>query len=199
MSVRLKQLLAGVIGTAAFCLSGCREQPKISGPLGAATADELVERYKKAHDAKDIESLRSLFFWNAQGLTAGRGKYVEGEMMQLCEHRLKRVDYVAGPGPDADLGAEVIYHIPGEHQLDAMHGVIYGKILLVLANDTVVDPSYIVMQFDEGDGRYYIDILDLVFKDAVTALSEGRQPRYVGASLEKPPDARKGEKPRKFK
>lgn len=60
-SVGLGAWAAGCVALAALC--GC-EKPMLypsKGTLGAADVKELVERYKKAHRAKDVESLRAIF------------------------------------------------------------------------------------------------------------------------------------------
>ena len=191
-----------VLLLAAFFISvtGCGSRLQMTGKSGCKTVDELIERCRDAHQRKDMNALRSICFWNAQRSSwAGPDEQIEAPIRDIFAHfPFNDVEYVEGPLPDPRLGGEVIYYIPGTSRQDAIYGPVYGKLVLLGAGQNKLDPSYVVMKFDQSDGRYYIDVAPLVLIDAARSVRENLKPRYVGASLEPVPDATKGEKIRLF-
>src|SRR5438094_10392889 len=78
-----------VLCAVALGLGGCSRLPS-KGPLGAANIGELVERYKRAHRDRDVESLRAIYFqarFGPQGpglhRMAGGGERYMPELFEL--------------------------------------------------------------------------------------------------------------------
>ena len=191
-----------VLLLAAFLIlaTGCGSRLQMTGKSGCKTVDELIERCRDAHQRKDMKALRSICFWNVQRSSwAGPYEELEDSIRDIFAHfPFDNVEYIEGPLPDPELGGQVIYYIPGVGREDYIVGPVYGKLVLLGAGQERLDPSYVVMKFDQYDGRYYIDAAPLVLIDAARSVRENVRPRYVGASLEPTPDLRKGERERKF-
>ena len=199
----IRPLIAIAVLFVAACLilaTGCGSRLQMTGKLGCKTVDELVKRCRDAHQRKDMKALRSICFWNAQRSSwAGPDEQIEAPIRDIFVHfPFEDVEYVEGPLPDPRLGGEVIYYIPGTSRQYAKYGPVYGKMVLLGEGQERLDPSYVVMKFDQSDGRYYIDVAPLVLEDAARSVRKNIKPRYVGASLEPVPDARKGKRSRKF-
>lgn len=171
-----------ISGMCVLMFAGCGKRDTRL-PMGAATIEELVARYRRAHENKDIEDLRGILIWESQ-LSYHRPP-LEEPMLELFEMPLGDVKYIARPTiPDEvdGFGGEASYLIGGKD--DGMIGPICGKLLLVEKHPAgqqprVLDPSYIVVRFKKFDGRYYIDILRLVAKDAANAYKTNTPPKYV--------------------
>jgi hypothetical protein len=186
-----RRLLPG-LGLVAFALCvGCDRRAPVKGALGSASIDELLTRYKAAHQHRDMEALRALVVWAP---LANEGK--EGPIRQIFDFPLKDVKFEAGPPPDPRIGGEVIYYIPNGNKDDRVIGFTYGKMLLVGTDGTTLDPSYVVLK---NNGRYWLNVLGRVVQDAAEALREHRKPKYVPAPMQRVPDASKGERARRFK
>jgi hypothetical protein len=154
-------------------------------PMGAATINELIARYSRAHKHKDIEDLRGILAWEAH-LPQHRPP-LEKPILELFDMPLAEVKYIAGPKLHHERGGKARYVIGG--QGDSMTGPICGKILLVEKVDgkrepRIFDPSYIVIQAHNLDGRYYIDILEGVAVDAANAYKTNTPPKYTPQPLE---------------
>jgi hypothetical protein len=154
-------------------------------PMGATTIEELVERYRRAHERKDIEDLRGILAWEPH-LPSHRPP-LEKPIRELFEMPLAKVSYIAGPKLYHERGGEATYLFGSKE--DSMSGPICGKILLVEKTDgnrepRTFDPSYIVIQAHNLDGRYYIDILQPVAEDAARAYKTNTSPRYQSKPLE---------------
>jgi len=183
---------------------GASRSVPMTGELGCATVDELVERYKSGHRRRDMTSLRPLFFWNAQWLTRAVRKEEEAAMMEICSHRLVAVEFKDAPVE------QVSYHIPKgpgtetvggvfakgteyenesrtgieipKGSRETMIGPVCGKLLVVVDDKTVVDPAFVVLKFQD---RYYIDVIKFVLLEAADALKAGRRPKYIADPLNK--------------
>ncbi len=155
---------------------------------GAASIEELVERYERAHRKKSIRDLRKILWWEASGLNrTGSWDGEERLMQELFDMPLAEVKLVKSPPLDYENSGEAAYYIPGSRKADSMTGNIYGKLLVVEAVEgarerRTVDPAYIVLRSREK-GEYFIHILPLVTKDAVEAYKANREPIYVAAPL----------------
>ena len=154
-------------------------------PMGAATIEELVARYRRAHEHKDIEDLRGILAWEPH-LPYHRPT-LEKPMIELFEMPLAEAKYVAGPKLEHPSGGEARY-VAGSKGASVI-GPVCGKILLVeKTNGTrkprVFDPSYIVIQAHNLDDRYYIDILEGVAVDSAEAYRDGTVPKYKPQPLE---------------
>ena len=187
--IRIPLLLTALIQLGVFL--GCQRYDSAKNAPGAATVEELVELYEEAHKARSVEKLRAICFWEAQA--GGRhSNHLEELMTELFNIELEEVEYVEGPPPDPHIGSTARYtRQPGAKRplVDSMGGPIYGKLILVgfVLDDgerrpVEIDPAYIAMEFN---GRYYIDILQLVVEDAVMSMQTGEpsraQPLPLGA------------------
>lgn len=169
--------------------SGCGKRGT-KPPMGAATIDELIARYRRAHENKDIEDLRGILQWESQ-LPYHRPP-LEDPMRALFDMPLAEVRYVARPKDPNDIGGQARYLLAGaggKPQDDGMIGPICGKILLVEKakggrKPRIIDASYIVTQFKEFDNRYYIDVLEPVAQDAARAYKTKSLPKYTPQPLE---------------
>jgi hypothetical protein len=149
-----------------FVLSGCAPS---KGPLGAADISELVERYKQAHETKDIKSLRAIY--QRLLLPGPWGHRMVGEaeehMPALIELELVDVELIEFPGEE---GAVVLGYIRkrtpsaanGFSPIQTVAG-IYGKpYKLLLVARRPGDPDGQVMEIDIGlgveeyEGRLYL-------------------------------------------
>lgn len=151
--------------------------------MGAETIEELIARYRRAHENKDMEDLRGILIWESQ-LWYHRPP-LEQPMRELFDMPLADVKYEPRPrqpGEIGGLGGEASYLISGHD--DGMIGPLCGKLLLIEKpvggrESRVFDASYIVVQFREHDNRYYIDILQPVAADAAQAYKTNTPPKYV--------------------
>ena len=116
-------------------------------------------------------------------------------MCDLFEMPLAEARYV--PGPDGCGKARYVLVGPTKRE-PGMLGPICGKILLAEKvngerEPRVFDPSYIVIQADEVDNRYYIDIIESVAKDSANAYKTNTAPKYIPQPMEavKRPDRKK--------
>ncbi len=188
----------------ALTTAGCpREEPVMKGSLGCTSIDELVARYKKAHEAKDIESLRPLAFWNAQWATR-RGDYDpwENAIRTLFDHPLTKVEYVAlpksvdkqapaekAPGngveqgyADFQEGGQLFYKRRKGRGMASIGGPsVSGKLVLTVDKKVIVDPSFAVVQFE---GCYYFDAEQIILFDAAKSLYTGKPTEYVAQPLD---------------
>jgi hypothetical protein len=211
VAARLVMMVAVLTTVVLGC--GLPKSPPMTGAIGAATVDELLDRYKAAHRAKNIKLLRPLLLVNSDWLARrGDKKDSDAAMLEICSHRLVRLDLDTGPGPRGGVVAEqVSYHIAGpspsretvkvggsfaskgssdnpdgggisvpKGSSPVMLGDVYGKLILIVDKDTVVDPSYAVLKY--GD-RYYIHVLPFVLYEAADALKTGRKPKYIADPL----------------
>lgn len=180
-----------VFATWLSLLVGCNDPKKrdTKPPTGAATVEELLHRYRRAHEKKDIADLRGILEWEAH-LSYHRLS-LEKPIIELFDMPLAEIRYVAGPKLPYERGGEAAYILPrsGEQpQEDCMIGPICGKILLVEKTDggrepRVFDPSYIVIKAHNLDGRYYIDIQQPVAEDAARAYKTNTPPKYIPKPL----------------
>jgi hypothetical protein len=173
----------------------------MKGDLGCKTIDELVNRYEKAHKARDIEALRPLAFWNAQWATR-RGDYDpwENAICEIFRHPLTKVEYLAIPGVEQtekvpvpapaanfrgylDAGAkpgQLNYKERKGHGRVNIVGGVLGKLMITVDKSVIVDPSFAVIQFE---GRYYLAAEESVLFDAATSLVNGKPTTYVAEPL----------------
>lgn len=170
-----------IIGIAS---SGCVGKTGTKPPMGAATIDELLARYRRAHDNKDIADLRGILIWESQ-LSYHRPP-LEKPIVELFDMPLGDLRYVPGPKLVGAQGAEASYLIGGKDH--GMIGPLCGKLLLVEKavsgrQPRIFDPAYIVVHFHEFDDRYYLDILRLVAEDAARAYRTNTPPNYVPQPL----------------
>jgi hypothetical protein len=176
----------------------------MKGELGCSTVDELLSRYETAHRRRDIESLRPLFFWNAQALTRVVRNDEEAAMLEICSHRLVAITYKQAPWREVSYhiasgqgtetvggvfakGTESYNEIHGgidvpKGSRERMMGSVRGKLMLVVDKETDVDSAFIVMEFR---GRYYIDTIEFVLLEAADVLKTGRKPKFIADPLEK--------------
>jgi hypothetical protein len=204
--IRVLKLIQAMAIVAIGFLPGCRDRAvPVNGSRGAASIDELVARYKKAHKRKDLSALLALCIWRtppsdstvASWAAERVGPIPDEKTMELIfDFPLRDVKFEAGPPPDPRIGGEVIYYIPGANKNDGMVGFTYGKLVLVGTKGETLDPSYIVVK---NRDRYWIDVLTGVLTDAADAFRERRQPKYVAAPMLPAPDGTKGERARTFK
>lgn len=154
--------------------------------MGAATVEELVDRYRRAHQKKDMEDLRGILLWESQ--LSHHRLPLEKPISELFEMPLDKAKYIAGPPLPYKRGGDATYIRPNG-TTHSMSGPICGKILLVeKANPNQelreFDPSYIVVQFHEFDGRYYIDVLQDVAEDAARAFKTNSPQKFIPKPLE---------------
>jgi hypothetical protein len=147
---------------------------------GAATVEELVDKYEEAHRERSIEKLRDILWWEAPQAGSGHLYDYEELMTKVFAVELDNVEYVAGPKPDGFGGGDAswVRRTPaGRRQVASVAGPVYGKLILVgwadvggIKTAMEVDPAYVVMQSMD---RYYIDIQSFVLEDAVRSIRTG--------------------------
>lgn len=156
-------------------LPGCTRGHGTAG--GAASVEELIDKYKSAHNDRDVYMLRDILWWEAPQAGSGHIEELEESMMSLFDLTLEEVQYVEGPDPETPGGGQVNYvrKRPGNRrQIPGVGGPVYGKLIL---RGTIgdrrgdIDPCYVVMKSRD---RYYIDTHKMVLSDAVTSLRTGR-------------------------
>jgi hypothetical protein len=148
----------------------------VKGQIGAATVQELIERYREAHRHQDVESLRSLYIQTAAGHSA---LTLEKDERPLCEivRRFPLLDVVFEPSPHTKLGGAKLVRYAKRDRTDR-YLIVAGEGRLILVGDDGrrLDPGYAIK---EWSGRYYIDAADIVAADAADALITGREPLFV--------------------
>jgi len=202
-------ILSCIVGSTVLFVCGCpdnaalfvgrysRDEPEMTGELGCKTIEELVSRYEQAHKEKDIKALRPLAFWNSNPVTR-RGNYDpwENAIQDIFEHPLVKVEYLALPMPDpppkpaegtdeayiramSAMDGELVYTLAGKRKGASICGVL-GKIVLTVDQETPVDPSFAVHQFE---GRYYISCEQVILFDSAESLKHGKPPKYTAEPL----------------
>jgi hypothetical protein len=178
-----------------LALSGC-ERPWVfpsKGELGAADISELVERYKQAHQTKDIESLRAIYqqlrFSNAGPWGHRMIGGAEEQMPDLFELELVDVELVEFPGVFPGNAVSLNYirerapardnGLGSVNALTILCGKPY-KLLLVARRG--VDPGGQVMEIDIGlaveefDGRLYLTASNEHMSSVTDWVRTGRLP-----------------------
>lgn len=158
-------LLLGVV-----LMAGCAK--KSTGTAGAASIDELVERYKQAHRAKDIEALRSIHFLHnvpVMYIHTRHGGIGAGETVfpLLFEFELKDVEVIELPMKDG--AAELQYAIErnatrenGFHPIRLDSALNNQGYKLILLGRRPSEPQGPLMEVDASigvgvfEGRYYL-------------------------------------------
>jgi hypothetical protein len=175
-------------GSANF--TGCTPNKVHSISGGCETIEELVMTYEKGHKQSSIAGIRRICFWNMRSNWSKDGPpQLQKAMKQVFRFDIVNVEFVAGPAPDPERGAEVIYEIPDQRKQDAVVGDVHGKLVLVGANGRRLDPSFVVMRYM---GRFFIDVSVRVLLDAADSVTTNRDPRYVALEMRKRHDRRKG-------
>jgi hypothetical protein len=148
-----------------------------AGGVGAATIDELREKYEAAHRNKDFKSFAHLCGWNV-GWTSQLPRIkempTETAMRQIMRFPIQTVEFEPDPPPDHDGRAAAYGPAKGE-PTDEITGDIRGKLILVMANGERIDPSYVVLNYY---GRFFVNVAQLVVQDAAEHLETGRPLKY---------------------
>jgi hypothetical protein len=180
--VTLWQAISIVALCASALATGCTRGGGTAA--GAGSIEELVEKYRVAHQERSIEKLRDILWWEAPQAGSAHREDLEQLMLALCSIELEKVNYVAGPNPK-ERGYSIIYYVrsdPGQRrQFSGVGGPVFGKLTLDgHVSDTGgerevnVDPCYIVMT---SENRYFIDTNEFVLEDAVRSVRTGEPSR----------------------
>jgi hypothetical protein len=168
-----------VASLAAGLLPGC---PGRQGPrpgTGAATPEELVAAYRRAHEAGDPEQFRQFDLTLALLPEWGpvSGDYA-ADLRKLFKLRLGEVRFAEMPAAAAREGLHYLSRKPnGEPSVDNLLGDVRGKLVLTGrrpdGREVTVDPGLGVVG---GHGKLYVEALRRVLADAATAVDAGRPP-----------------------
>jgi hypothetical protein len=177
-----------LLGVAGLWLTGCPGRPQTKGTLGAANIQELAERYKQAHRAKDIESLRAIYV--LLDFPVGGGRMIAGGedyMPVLFALDLVDVEVVEVAGdPTAtrfDYAVERVPSKANDFSSVRFETAYYRKpYKLLLLGRRPSDDNGPVMEIDpcmgvtESDGRLYLCASQSELRAVAEWINTGRLP-----------------------
>ena len=176
--VRLAILCPACVGLVLACGGVGGNGPRPG--TGAATPEELVAAYRRAHEAADPEQFRQ-FDLNLALLPAWGpvNSTYAAELRRLFRLRLDEVRFVPAPPGVADQGG--LYYLSrkpnGEPSVDNLLGDVQGRIELVGRRP---DGAAVTVQTGSGviraDGRFYLEALRRVLQLEGAAIEGGRPP-----------------------
>jgi hypothetical protein len=170
-------LCSACVGLVLACGGIVRNAPRPS--TGAATPEELVAAYRRAHEAGDPQQFRQFDLTLALLPEWGpvNGEYA-AELRRLFRLRLDDVRYVPAPEGMTDDGLFYLSRKPnGEPSVDNLLGDVRGRIVLAGRRPdgaaVTVEPGFGVVQ---ADGRFYLEALRRVLQLEGKAIEAGRPP-----------------------
>jgi hypothetical protein len=180
--MRTRRLLLAVLAAAwvglVFACSGAGRNGPRPG-TGAATPDELVAAYRRAHEAGDPEQFRQFDLTLALLPEWGpvNSEYA-AELRRLFRLRLDDVRFVPAPPDMTPDGLFYLSRKPnGEPSVDNLLGDVRGRIVLEGRRPdgaaVTVEPGFGVVR---ANGRFYVKTLGRVLQLEGKAIVAGRPP-----------------------
>ena len=149
----------------------------VKGQMGAASIEELIERYRLAHLQRDFESLRALYVWTAARQPAAAIEESERPVHEIVQRfPLQDVVFEASPPSRLGGGEKMVRYVETNRRGRSLIAVGEGRLILVGSDGTRLDPGYAAKHYHE---RYHISVSDLVATDAADALATRRQPQFI--------------------
>lgn len=188
----IKRLLGSLVAVA-MSLSGCSGASS-KGPIGAASIEELVERYKQAHRDKDIEAMRSIhllysgevWYFGCQMGSMGSG---EEYMPMLFDFNLVDAELVKLP---SETGSVWLTYLEkreprrenGFSAVGQFEAIMSQPYKLMLIGRRPGEDNGRLMEVDACMGvclreeRFFVYPASPVLDDAAEWVKTGRQTRY---------------------
>lgn len=176
-------LLAALLSVCAGFVLACgfgRDGPRPD--TGAASPEELIDAYRRTHEAGDLEQVRQIDLGQALLPKWGPfpGDYAT-ELRRLFRLRLTEVRFVPAPPGLAERGG--LYYLSrkpdGEPSVDNLLGDVRGRIVLVGHRPdgavVTVEPGFGVLSA-HTNGRFYLQCMRRVLQVEGKAIEAGQPP-----------------------
>ncbi len=175
--MRLRRVLLAVLtSTCAGLMLACgifvRNAAALEELHGAATWEELVATYRRAHEADDPEQILKLAH---DPFTRGSSEYA-ANLRRLFRLQLDEVRFI--PMPPGVVGGEAFYLVrkpDGESHVHSLVAAVQGKIVLSGRRPdgaaVTMDPGLVVLQYS---GRSYLNPAPGILQLEVEAFEKGQ-------------------------